>query len=132
MDDYVSWDLSTPGISFNVVTGRIRLFKTTLQAMGYPEHYRFLFNPEDRMFAVEACGIDDEGANRLPDEFPRDHYEIKCMGLVRFVFQTCGWQKKLTYRIPGEVYSPDSHLVYFDLQKAYEIHEGRMKEAAEL
>ena len=42
---------------------------------------------------------------------------------------SCGWQKKLTYRVPGEKFAPDSHLVYFDMRQAYEIHQGRMKEA---
>ena len=45
---------------------------------------------------------------------------------MRFVYKTCGWQKKLTYRVPGEKYAPDSHLVYFDMRQAYEIHQGRM------
>ena len=54
--------------------------------------------------------------------------DIKSKDLVRFVFQTCGWKKKLTYRIAGVQPAPDSHLVYFDLRQAFEIHEGRMKE----
>ena len=52
--------------------------------------------------------------------------------LVRFIYKQCGWQKKLTYRIPGVKYAPDSGLVVFDLRKAYEIHEGRMKEAEQI
>lgn len=48
---------------------------------------------------------------------------------VRFVYKTCGWGKKLTYRVPGEKYAPDSKLIVFDLRQAYEIHQGRMKEA---
>ena len=47
---------------------------------------------------------------------------------MRFIYKKCGWQKKLTYRIPGEKYAPNSGLMVFDLRKAYEIHEGRMKE----
>lgn len=56
-------------------------------------------------------------------------YYIKSIHLVRFVYKTCGWEKKLTYRVPGKKYSPDDGLVYFDLRQAYEIHQGRMKEA---
>ena len=132
MEEYRTWDHSAPGISFNVVTGRITIFKQTLVAMGYPEYFRFLFSPEDLVFGIEPCGIDDEGAKRLPDEITREHYDIKSVHLVRFVYKTCGWQKKLTYRIPGEKYAPDSGLVVFDLRKAYEIHEGRMKEAEQI
>ena len=128
-EEYIIWDQSAPGISFNVVTGRITIFKQTLVALGYPEYFRFLFSPEDMFFGVEPCGIDDEGANRLPEEITREHYDIKSIGLVRFVYKTCGWQKKLTYRIAGEKYALDSGLVLFDLSRAYEIYEGRMREA---
>lgn len=129
MEVYIAWDYSVPGISFNVVTGRITIFKTTLAAMEYPEYFRFLFSPEDRVFGVEPCAIDDGGAQRLPEEITREHYDIKSKDLVRFVYQSCGWKKKLTYRIPGERFAPDSHLVYFNLRKAMEVHEGRVKEA---
>lgn len=129
MDEYVIWDNTSPGISFNIETGRITIFKTTLVELGYPEFFRFLFSPEDLMFGIEPCGIDDGGSHRLPDEITREHYDIKSVGLVRFVYKTCGWKKKLTYRIAGKKYAPDSKLICFDLRKAYEIHEGRMKEA---
>ena len=129
VDDYIIWDYSAPGISFNVDTGRITIFKTTLVAMGYPEYFHFLFSPEDLAFGIEPCNIDDGGANRLPDNLSRDHYDIKSKDLVRFVFQSCGWKKKLTYRVPGVSLAPDSHKVYFDLRQALEVHEGRTKPA---
>ena len=129
MDDYIIWDNSVPGISFNVDSGRITIFKTTLKAMGYPEFFHFLFSPEDLVFGIEPCHIDDGGAKRLPDNLSRDHYDIKSKDLVRFVFQSCGWKKKLTYRVPGMLSAPDSHRVYFDLRQALEVHEGRTKPA---
>ena len=55
--------------------------------------------------------------------------DIKSKDLVRFVFQSCGWKKKLTYRVPGVRLAPDSHKVYFDLRQALEVHEGRTKPA---
>lgn len=130
MDDYIIWDFSAPGISFNVDSGRITIFKTTLVAMGYPEFFHFLFSPEDMVFGIEPCGIDDGGAKRLPDDLKYDHYDIKSKDLVRFVFQTCGWEKKLTYRVPGVRLAPDSHKVYFDLRQALEVHEGRVRETS--
>ena len=129
MDEYVIWDPAVLGISFNIETGRITVFKTTLKAMNYPEYFHFRFSPEDLMFGIEPCELKDGGAHRLPDELTREHYDIKSKDLVRFVYKTCGWGKKLTYRVPGEKFAPDSGLVVFDLRKAYEIHQGRMKEA---
>ena len=129
MDEYIAWNLTVPGISFNIDSGRITIFKTTLKAIGYPEYFHFLFSPEDRVFGIEPCKIDDGGAYRLPDELPRDHHDLKSKDLVRFVYQTCGWKKKVTYRIPGEQITPDSSMVFFDLDRALEVHEGRVKEA---
>ena len=74
MDDYIIWDYSAPGISFNVDSGRITIFKTTLVAMGYPEFFHFLFSPEDLVFGIEPCHIDDGGANRLPMVVERQPY----------------------------------------------------------
>ena len=128
-DEFIVWDFTVPGISFNINSGRITIFKSTLKAIGYPEFFHFLFSPEDRVFGIEPCAIDDGGAYRLPEEITREHYDLKCKDLVRFVYQTCEWKKRLTYRIPGEKYAPDSHTVFFDLSRAMEVHEGRLKEA---
>ena len=129
MDEYIAWDFSIPSVSFNLDSGRITIFKTTLKAIGYPEFFHFLFSPEDRVFGIEPCRIDDGGAYRLPENIKYDHHDLKSKDLVRFVYQTCGWKKKLTYRIPGEQITTDSHTVYFDLRKALEVREGRVWEA---
>ncbi len=128
VDKYIAWDYSAPGISFSIQSGRITIFKTTLVAIGYPEYYRFLFSPDDLVFGIEPCGIDDGGAHRLPEKLKYDHYDIKSKDLVRFVYQSCEWTKKLTYRVPGVRETPDSHTVYFDLRQALEVHEGRVKQ----
>ena len=128
MEEYVSWDLKQPGISFCLGEGRITLFKSTLDILGYPEHYRFLFSPEDKLFAVQKCGMSDPGSNRL-GELKQDHYSVKTMDLVRFVYQSCGWQEKITYRVAGVAF-PEDQAVQFDLAAAYEIHEGRVRESS--
>lgn len=129
MDEFIAWDFTVPGISFNIDSGRITIFKTTLKAIGFPEFFHFLFSPEDRVFGIEPCKIDDGGAYRLPEQIKYDHHDLKSKDLVRFVYQTCGWKKKITYRIPGEQIEADSHMVFFDLDRALEVHEGRVKEA---
>ena len=80
VDDYIIWDYSVPGISFNVDSGRITIFKTTLVAMGYPEYFHFLFSPEDLAFGIEPCNIDDGGANRLPDNLYEKQYRKQTVG----------------------------------------------------
>ncbi len=69
-------DYSSPGISFDLKNGRIFVYKTTAEAIGHPEYARFMFSPEDRVFGIQACGIDDEGAHRFRvsgDQYRQDH-----------------------------------------------------------
>ena len=101
MEGFVSWDYSTPGLSFKFRSGRITIFKTTLDILGRPEYFQFMFSPEDRMFAIQACEMGDDGAHRMPEVTPRDYIEVNSKALVRFVYRTCGWNEKYTYRIPG-------------------------------
>ena len=126
MDEYKIWDLTAPGISFSAQSGRITIFKTTIEALGHPEYFHFRFSPEDRMFAVEVCESGDGGSYRLPAELTRKHYDFKCIDLVRFVFKTCKWDKRRTYRIAGKVYRPAGNMVYFDLDTAFLVLEGRL------
>lgn len=77
------------------------------------------------MFAIQACGIDEEGANRLPKHSTDDRYEIKSKGLVRLIYQSCGWDRTRSYRLPGVEY-PQHRLVNYDLSRAIPIFEGRI------
>ena len=126
-EKYVLWDLKQPGISFSLTEGRITLFKTTMEILGNPEFYRFLFSPEDSLFAVQTCGIGDKGANPVRMDLKYENYSVKSMDLVRFVYHSCRWKEKITYRVPGVAY-PADRAVQFDLTTAYEIHEGRVME----
>ena len=88
----------------------------------------FFFAPfilEDLMFAIQACGIDEEGANRLPKHSTDDRYEIKSKGLVRLIYHSCGWDRTRSYRLPGVEY-PQHRLVNYDLSRAIPIFEGRI------
>ena len=125
---YVNWDIRQPGISFCLSEGRITLFKTTMEILGYPEYYRFLFSPESKVFAVQACEIGDEGANRGKMAPGLDPLSLKSLDLVRFVYRTCDWKEKPTYRVPG-IGFPEDKAVQFDLEAAYEIHESRVVKA---
>ena len=74
---FVSWDPEQPGITFSAKYGRILIFKRTLDLLGFPECYRFLFSPEDQLFAVQACKISDEGSHTLPPESIREIIGLK-------------------------------------------------------
>ena len=100
---YVDWDYSMPGISFCLKSGRVTIFKTTLEVIGYPEFYRFLYNPDTKMMAIEPCDF------------------------VRMMYRENGWKKQISYRIAGTPHRQE-RAVEFDLRKALEIHEGRVME----
>lgn len=126
-DKFVNWDNTTPGISFNFEYGRITIFKTTLAVLGFSEFYRFLYNPKALQLAIEACNMDSQGAQALKNINPDESYNIKSVGFVRMLYAGCGWDKTMSYRVPGIPYVAQ-HLVDFKLSDALEIFEGKVKE----
>ena len=128
---YVTWNYNEPGISFSKSEGRINIFKTTLNALRYPSYFRFLFDKDNKKFAVECCDYESAGSHQLPEEIPKDHYNIKSMDMVRFIYQTCNWDIKMTYRIKG-IAVPEQKMVVFDLNEALKVREGRLIEGKSL
>ena len=61
-----TWQQNMLGITFRYADGRITVFRSALESIGRPEFYHFLYNPTKQMFAIQACGMDAEGANRVP------------------------------------------------------------------
>ena len=53
------------GVSFNCRAGKLLIYRATLEAIGLPEFYRFLFSPNEKRFAIEACDMNDPGAYRF-------------------------------------------------------------------
>ncbi|WP_455124848.1 hypothetical protein [Ruminococcus sp.] len=123
--DKLSWENDDLGISFSVAYGRINVFRTALKALGLPPYYRFLLDSENKTLAVEKCSYKSSGAHQLPEDTSRDRYELKSMDLVRFIYQTCGWDMKSTYRIRG-IAVPKRNMVVFDLTTAYRVQEGHL------
>lgn len=123
----IVWNHSDPGISFAAPSGRITIFKTTLKALGYPSYFRFLLDTDHKQFGIECCGYESDGSHQLPEKMTREHYDIKSMDMVKFIFQTCGWDIKSTYRIKG-IAVPDRRMVVFDLTTALKVAEIRRGE----
>ena len=120
-----TWQQNMLGITFRYADGRITVFRSALESIGRPEFYHFLYNPTKQMFAIQACGMDAEGANRIPKKNQDDRYEIKSKDLVRLIYQSCGWDRTRSYRLPGVEY-PQQRLVNYDLCHAIPIIEGKM------
>ena len=130
INQYISWDASSPGISFCLSSGRISVFLKTLGYLSYPEFIRFLFNPESGMFVVQACGMNDEGAKPLLIRKWDEAAVINTIDLVRLVYSSCGWNPRFSYRVAG-VFFQRNKLVRFDLNEALEVHEWRLTSLAD-
>jgi hypothetical protein len=118
----IVWDGKKPGISVNLDSGRIAIHRTTLEVLGYPEFYRFLLNLEQKQWAIQACGIDDTGAHSLPDIKDRETCDVNSKDLVRLLYRSCRWNRKMSYRIQGIGY-PEQKTVSFSLMNALELNE---------
>lgn len=119
-----TWQQNMLGITFRYADGRVTVFQSALDSIGRPEFYHFLYNPIKQMFAIQACGMDAEGANRVPKKNQADRYEIKSKNLVRLIYQSCGWDRTRSYRLPGVEY-PQQRLVNYDLRRAIPILRGK-------
>ena len=122
---YLDWDYSIPGISFCMKSGRFTIFKTTLDVMGYPEYYRFLYNAKERKLAIEPCMIDSQGAYALVNVKKEESYDVSSVDFVRMMYRENRWNRRISYRIAGWAF-PEERAVEFDLTAALEIHEGRV------
>lgn len=122
---FVVWDFSMPGISFSLKSGRITIFKTTLTVMGFPEFYRFLYNPDTHRLAIEPCEINDPGAYALVNVKKDETYDVNSMDFVRMMYRENEWDGHISYRIAGRAF-PKARAVEFDLTTALEIYEGRV------
>ena len=114
------WPVNAKGLTFDPVQERITIFRTTIEAIGTPEYYRFLFNPTRKKFAIQACAINDEGAEKMPKLRDGDCCYVRSALLVRYVFDTCSWNRELTHRVEG-VLRPEQKLVEYDLTRSWEL-----------
>lgn len=126
-ETYKPWDVKKPGISFNPDSGRISIYRTTLDVMKYPEFYRFLLNLEKKQLAIQSCGIDDSGAHRLPEIKDRETCDVSSMDLVRLLYRVCSWDRNLSYRVQGVDY-PAQRTVTFDLGEVQKLNVIKQRE----
>lgn len=76
------WNQRMLGLTFNVEDGRITIFSSTLEALGWPTHYRFLYNREAKQVAVQNCSAEDAGAHKTPKLTVSNNCEIKCVAML--------------------------------------------------
>ena len=119
-----TWNQRMLGLTFNVDDGRITIFRSTLEALGWPTHYRFLYNREAKQVAVQNCTAEDAGAHRTPKLTVSNSCEIKCVALVRMIYRDMRWNRNNTYRLEGKSV-PRQQLVSFDLDIPFLVENGK-------
>ena len=118
------WNQRMLGLTFNVEDGRITIFRSTLEALGWPTHYRFLYNREARQVVVQNCTAEDAGAHKTPKLTVSNSCEIKCVALVRMIYRDMRWNRNNTYRLEGKSI-PRQQLVSFDLGTPFLVENGK-------
>lgn len=111
------WHTGVLGMTLNVDEGRITIFRSTLEVLGWPSYYRFLYNPQMNQIAVQVCSATDAGAHRVGKLNELSSCEIKCVAFVRMVYKNAQWDKRRSYRMIGNPF-PEQRLVSFQIQEA--------------
>ena len=107
-----------PGISLCQKWGKIRIFHSTIVALGEPKYIRFLFNPEKRGLVVQACARKEAECFRVPKYNPENwEFKISSVPMLRMIWKTCEWDTEKTYRFTGICHS-EYNLVEFDMKQA--------------
>ena len=119
------WYSGMLGVTFNSEEGRITIFRSTLEALGWPTHYRFLYNWMMGQIAVQACRAEDAGAHRVTRLNETNSCEIKCVAFSRMIYQNAHWNMKRSYRLIGKSF-PEQSLVSFSIAGAIPIENGKM------
>lgn len=119
------WHTGVLGMTLNVDEGRITIFRSTLEVLGWPSYYRFLYNPQMNQIAVQVCSATDAGAHRVGKLNEFSSCEIKCVAFVRMVYKNAQWDKRRSYRMIGNLF-PEQRLVSFQIQEALPIENGRV------
>ena len=116
-----------PGISLCQKWGKIRIFHSTIVALGEPKYIRFLFNPEKRGLVVQAYARKEAECFRVPKYNPKDwDFKICSIQMLRIIWRVCEWNENDTYRIAGTHY-PEYNLVEFNLNQARIVQFGEIE-----
>lgn len=118
-------DLRNESILEGKILTLIDLVRSTLETLGWPSHYRFLYNPQMNQIAVQVCSAADAGAHRVGKLNEFSSCEIKCVAFVRMIYKNAKWDKRRSYRMIGNPF-PEQRLVSFQIQEALPIENGRV------
>ena len=105
----------------------MRIHKTSIAALNYPDYIRLLIDKKSRLFAIQPCDIRERDKIRVPKWTDIDSSSVEFHGkaFLESVTKLMGWSKDLTYRISGSL-EDDAGKPYllFRLSDAEEVKSG--------
>ena len=108
------------GLTIDIKKHRIRIFRSTFRALGNPENFRILVNPDSRNLILEACGQDDQGACRVT-HIPESNISIEMYSraLIEEFAKCAGIEGCNSVKLLGSV-NADGSAVAFQLKRTGE------------
>ena len=109
-------EYASTNITIDIKKSRIRIFKTTIHAIGDPRKIQLLVNPHTKSVAIKAVDRElagDQAHTLHPDI--RDGYEIYSRAFVNKLCEVAGGlDKNYSYRMKGQII-PSEKLVVFSM-----------------
>ena len=111
-----------PAISINLRKPLIRISKDTIHAIGDPEYFLLLVNPNDRTLCIFPSVKTDPKAHRMSKYSHRKCFELYSRSLVTNLMNLCpNWNNQGTYRMEG-VQVKEQNVIKFNMEKAEKIN----------
>lgn len=108
------------GFSFSLKWGKLRIYRSTLKALGEPGYIRLLLNKKSKQIAVQSCEQIDRDSYQVPAYENWEQFDISSRKLIKMIYKLAGWEEDKTYRIYGYPV-PNFHLVLFFFKEGQEI-----------
>ena len=93
-------------VTIDIKKARIRIFKTTIHALGDPKYIQLLVNPNNRTVAIRFVEKETSGdqAHKVKIVTGDSSYEIYSRAFISKLYQICGGlDPKYSYRMTGEI-----------------------------
>lgn len=112
-------------ISFYLRNDSVHIFVDALRSIDNPKFVRFLFNTSEMKMIMQPYHKKEFITFRVPsgiysEDTPYKPFRLRSKALCDILSSQMGWDKGLSYRVPGEIYSAQ-RIVRFDLNKASPI-----------
>lgn len=113
-----------PKIAIDYAKYRIRICRSTLEALSNPEYVVFLINPEKKTIGIKQCGSSTTERHRMrPAHIDGKSCEIYSQPFLEKLLQLgVGFGIGHRYDLEG-VYIPENDIVIFSLNKYTESEE---------